>query len=252
MPDVVEGYKWELYDISKDFSENDDLAATNPGKLREMQQLFMVEAAKYSVFPLDNSVIQRADAPRPSGTAGRTVFAYNGELTDVPMGDAPSLLGRSYTITANVEVPAKGAQGMLVTEGGRFGGYGLYVVKGRPVFTYNFLDIERFRWEASRPLTAGRHTIAFDFAYDGGGPGKGGTGVLRVDGQDAITKHIPHTMPFLMTIDETFDVGADTRTPVDDSDYQIPFRFTGTLNKLTITLKREGTAAGEVVPPPKK
>jgi len=251
MPDVVNGYKWELYHLADDYSENDDVAAANPAKLRELQELFTVEASKYNVFPLDNSILPRMMAARPSGTAGRTVFTYSGELMGIPVGDAPSILNRSYTITADIEVPQGGGQGMLATLGGRFGGYGLYLLKGKPVFTYNFLDMERFKWEAPNALSAGRHTIIFDFAYDGGGPGKGGAGVLRVDGQDVATKRIMHTIPFIMAIDETFDVGADTRTPVDDTDYQIPFRFTGKLTKLTITLKPEQMAAGEVVPPKK-
>jgi arylsulfatase len=126
----------------------------------------------------------------------------------------------------------------------------LYVLKGKPVFTYNFLDIERFKWEAQSALGPGKHTIVFDFAYDGGGFGKGGAGVLRVDGKDVATKRITHTIPFLIAVDETFDVGVDTRTPVDDNDYQVPFRFTGKLTKLTITLKPEQMAAGDL--PPKK
>jgi len=251
MPNVVDGYHWSLYNITNDYSEDNDLSAKNPEKLHELQQLFMVEAAKYNVFPLDNSVLQRMLAPRPSGVAGRTVFTYNGELTDVPSSDSPPLIGHSYSITAELEVPDKGAQGMLVTEGGRFGGYGFYLLKGRPVFTYNFLDIERYRWEAPNALGPGRHALTFDFTYDGGGPGKGGTGVLRVDGRDVMSKHIEHTMPFLMTVDETFDVGADMRTPIDDRDYQVPFRFTGKLSKLTIALKPERAAAGDVARPPK-
>ncbi len=252
MPEVVNGYKWELYNIANDYSENDDLAASQPEKLKEMQQLFMLEAAKHNVFPLDNSVIQRMVESRPSATAGRTVFNYNGELTNLPTANAPNITGQSFTISADVDLPQKDANGMLVTEGGRFAGYGLYVLKGKPVFTYNFLDIERFRWETPKPLAGGRHTIVFDFSYDGGGVGKGGTGVLRVDGQDVVTKHIPHTIPFLIASDESFDVGADTRTPVDDNDYQIPFRFTGKLTNLKFELKPERTAAGEVARPPKK
>ena len=144
---------------------------------------------------------------------------------------------KSYTITAEVEVPQGGGEGMLVTLGGRFGGYGFYLLKGKPVFLYNFLDLERFRWEGQEALTPGKHTIVFDFTYDGPGFGKGGTGVLKVDGKEVASKKIPHTIPFLMTIDETFDVGVDTRTPVDDKDYQVPFRFTGKLDKLTVKLK---------------
>ena len=135
---------------------------------------------------------------------------------------------------------------MIVTLGGRFGGYGLYLLKGKPVFVYNLLDLERFRWEGGvggrdwfgDALKPGKHTIVFDFKYDGPGPGKGGTGVLTVDGKEVAAKTIPHTIPFLMSIDETFDIGSDTRTPVDDS-YQVPFRFTGKIDKLTFKLGPE-------------
>ena len=126
---------------------------------------------------------------------------------------------------------------MINTLGGRFGGYGLYLLKGKPVFAYNLLGVEHFRWEGTESLTPGKHTIMFDFKYDGPGFGKGGTGALSVDGKEVARKTIPHTSPFLMTIDETFDVGVDTRTGVDDSDYQPPFRFTGKLDKLTIKLE---------------
>jgi arylsulfatase len=234
--DVVNGYDWELYNIAEDYSESNDLAAKMPDKLREMQELFLVEATKYNVFPLDNSVLERIIAPRPSATAGRTEFTYAGELSGIPASDAPSILNRSYSIAAEVEVPEGGAEGMLVTLGGRFGGYGLYLLRGKPVFTYNLVDLERFRWESPQALTPGKHTIVFDFTYDGPGFGKGGAGVLKVDGGEVATRTIPHSTPFLMTIDETFDIGLDTRTPVDDKDYQVPFRFTGKLNRVTFKL----------------
>jgi arylsulfatase len=234
--DVVNGYKWELYNLKEDYSEYNDLAAKMPDKLREMQELFLVEATKYNVFPLDNSVLPRIIAARPSATAARTIFTYSGEMPSTPESDAPSILNKSYTITAEVEIPQGGAEGMLVTTGGRFGGYGLYLLKGKPVFLYNFLDLERFRWEGEQMLAPGKHSIVFDFKYDGPGFGKGGTGTLRVDDKDVATSKVPHTIPFLITIDETFDVGVDTRTPVNDKDYQVPFRFTGKLNKLTFKL----------------
>jgi arylsulfatase len=142
-------------------------------------------------------------------------------------------------LTAEVEVPQGGGEGMLVTLGGRFGGYGLYLLKGKPVFLYNLLDLERYRWEGQQPLTPGKHTIVFDFKYDGPGFGKGGTGILKVDDHEVASKQVPHTVPFIMTVDETFDVGVDTRTPVDDTDYQVPFRFTGKLAKLTFNLGPE-------------
>jgi arylsulfatase len=236
MPDVLTGYKWELYNIAEDFSETSDLGPKNPDKLKELQGLFMDEARKYQVLPLDNSILERLLAPRPSAVAGRTEFTYSGEVSGLPDGNVPNLLTRSYSITAEVEIPNGGAEGMLNTLGGRFGGYGLYLVKGKPVFTYNLLALEKFRWEGPQALTAGKHTILFDFKYDGPGMAKGGTGVLSVDGKEVANKKIPHTIPALMTIDESFDVGVDTRTGVDDKDYKPPFRFTGKLDKLTIKL----------------
>ena len=236
MPDIMTGYKWELYNITDDFSENNDLAAKNPDKLKELQALFMDEARKYQVLPLDNSFLARVAVPRPSAIAGRTEFTYSAEISGVPEGNAPDFIGKSYSVTADVEIPPNGAEGMLNTLGGRFGGWGLYLLKGKPVFTYNLLGLERFRWEGSQALTPGKHTIVFDFKYDGPGMAKGGTGVLSVDGKEVDKKTIPHTVPGRFTIDETFDVGVDTRTGVDDNDYQPPFRFTGKLDKLTVKL----------------
>ncbi len=253
LPDVVTGYKWELYNITEDYSQNDDLAAKNPEKLKEMQALFATEAAKYNVFPLDNTAFSRLLTPRPSATAGHTMFTYTGENAGIPLGNAPSILDRDYTITADVTIPEGGAEGMIVTLGGRFGGYALFLQKGKPVFVYNLLDLERFRWEGGvggiigedflgRALQPGKHTLVFDFKYDGPGPGKGGTGVFTVDGKELARKTLKHTIPLMMTIDETFDVGVDTRTGVDDS-YKLPFRFTGTINKLTFKLGPEQLTA---------
>jgi arylsulfatase len=252
MPDVVNGYQWELYNIAEDYSEDNDLAAKMPDKLKEMQALFLAEAGKYNVFPLDNSAFTRLLASRPSATAGRTVFTYAGENAGIPVANAPSILDKDYTITAEVTVPKRGAEGMIVTLGGHFGGYGLYLLKGKPVFVYNLLDLKRYRWEGGvgaadwlgDSLKPGKHTIVFDFKYDGPGPGKGGTGVLSVDGKQLARQTIPHTIPLLMSIDETFDVGIDTRTPVDDS-YKVPFRFNGTINKLTFNLGPEQLTAEE-------
>jgi arylsulfatase len=233
LPNVLDGYKWELYDLTKDFSQFNDLAASESAKLKELQDLFLVEAAKYQVFPLDNRVATRF-GQQPSATAGRDTFTYAGELSGLPPSAAPSPLTRSYTITAEIEVPEGGGEGVINTLGGRFGGYGLYLLKGKPVFTYNLLGLERFRWEGADALTPGKHSVVFDFTYDGPGFGKGGTGVLSVDGAEVAKQAIPHTIPFVATIDESFDVGIDTRSPVDDKDYKVPFRFTGKLDKLTV------------------
>ncbi len=239
----VNNYNWELYHLTDDYSQNNDLATKMPDKLKEMQALFMSEAAKYQVLPLDNTGFSRLLTPRPSAVAGRTVFTYSGENANIPAGNAPSILDKDYTITAEVTIPKGGGEGMIVTLGGRFGGYGLYLLKGKPVFDYNLLDLEHFRWEGgpfghgllADALKPGDHTIMFDFKYDGPGPGKGGAGALTVDGKELARKTIPHTIPLLMSIDETFDIGMDTRTPVDDS-YKLPFRFTGTIKKLTFKL----------------
>jgi len=236
-PDVVNGYNWELYNIAEDYSENSDLAAKMPDKLRDMKEQFLLEAQKYDVFPLDNSFLTRAVSPRPSFTAGRTLFTYSGVSHGLPSSDAPDIVGKSYTFTAEVEIPDGGAaEGMVNTLGGSMGGYGLYLLKGKPVFTYNLLGLVRFRCEGPDALPPGKHTIVFDFKYDGPGFGKGGTGVLSVDGKEVAKKSVPHTIPAVMTIDESFDVGMDTRSGVDDNDYQPPFAFTGKVNKLTIKL----------------
>ncbi|WP_424668704.1 arylsulfatase, partial [Candidatus Binatus sp.] len=198
----VNDYNWELYHITEDYSQNNDLASKMPDKLKEMQALFLTEAAKYQVLPLDNTGFARLLTPRPSAVAGRTVFTYTGENTNIPVGNAPSILDRDYTISADVTIPQGGAEGMIVTLGGRFGGYGLYLLKGKPVFDYNLLDLTHYRWQGgplghgllADALKPGKHTIEFDFKYDGPGPGKGGEGVFKVDGNEIARKKIPHTI----------------------------------------------------------
>jgi arylsulfatase len=241
--DILNGYKWELYDLANDPTQAEDVAAKNPQKLAEMQKVFMQEAAKYQVLPLDNRSLSRFLEPKPSASGGRTRFVYTGELANTPKGGAPSFLDRSYTITAEVEIPQGGAEGVLVTDGGRFGGIGFYLLKGKPVFVYNYVNVERFRWEGKDALPPGKHTLVFDFEYDGIGFGLGGRGTLKVNGQAVDSKKIPKTLPFMFPEDETFDVGVDTRTPIDDRDYQVPFRFTGKLNKLTV---EEGPIKGTI------
>ena len=232
---AVGDYKWELYNVAEDYSQANDLAAQMPDKVKELQALFVEEAKKYQVLPLDNSQFQRAIAPRPSAIAGQTEFTYSGVMPGIPLGNAPSILNRSFTITAEVDVPEGGGDGMIVTAGGRWGGYGLYVLEGKPVFDYNGLMLAQFRAEG-QVLAAGKHTIVFDFTIDGPGIAKGGSGVLKVDGTEVATLKVPKTIPFLLPADETFDIGIDTRTGVNDQDYQVPFPFTGAIDKLTVKL----------------
>ena len=252
-PDVITGYNWELYNVQEDPTEYNDLAARMPDKLKQMQDAFYAEARKYNVLPLDNSTLIRWNTPRPSLTAGRTIFTYSGTLTGVPASAAPNILDKGYTITAEVEIPDGGAEGMIVTHGGRFGGYGLFLSKGefgldrgRVVFLYNLLDLKRTIWDGPE-LTTGKHTIVFDFKPDEPGLGKGGTGVLSVDGTEVARNTLEHTVPITFPEDETFDVGEDTRTGVAliEYRYDVPFKFTGKIDKLTFKLEPKQTATAK-------
>ncbi len=248
-PDPLNNCTWELYDLSKDWTQDNDVAAQHPEKLKEMKELFLREAKKYQVLPLDASVATRLVQPRPNLTEGRSEFVYTRPMTGLPQGDSPSLLNCSYTVNADIDVPEGGAEGMILTSGGRFAGYGFYLLKGKPVFLWNLVDARRVRWEGPDVLAPGKHILEFDFKYDGLGPGtlafnnlsgigRGGTGVLRVDGKEVATQKMERTLPIILQWDESFDIGSDTGTPVCDEDYQVPFTFTGKLNKLTIKIDR--------------
>ncbi len=248
-PDPLNNVTWELYDVTKDWTQADDVAAKNPDKLKEMKELFLAEAKKYQVLPLDASVATRLVAPRPNITAGRSQFVYTKPMVGLPQGDSPLLLNCSYTITADIDVPQGGAEGMILTSGGRFGGYGFYLLKGKPVFLWNMVDLRRIRWDGPDALTPGRHTVEFDFKYDGlggetlafnnmSGIGQSGTGTLKVDGKAVATQKMEHTLPLILQWDESFDIGSDTLTGVNDADYQPPFALTAKLNKLTIKMDR--------------
>jgi len=248
-PDPLNNCTWELYDLTNDWTQSNDVAAQNPDKLKELKALFLDQAKKYNVLPLDSSVATRVVQPRPNLTAGRSEFNYTKLMTGLPLGDAPNLLNCSYTVTADLTIPEGGADGMIVTCGGRFAGYGFYLLKGKPVWLWNLFDLERIRWEGPEALSPGKHTLEFDFVYDGlgvgtlafnnvSGIGRGGTGTLKIDGKEVATKKMAHTIPVILQFDESFDIGSDTLTPVDDKDYQVPFKLTAKLNKLTIKIDR--------------
>ncbi|HEY1066155.1 MAG TPA: arylsulfatase, partial [Pirellulales bacterium] len=170
-PDPLNDSTWELFDLTKDWTQSRNVAAEFPEKLEELKKLFRQEAEKYQVLPLDSSVATRVVAPRPNITAGRSEFVYTVPMKGLPLGDAPSLLNASYTVTADVTVTEGGGEGMIVTCGGRFAGWGFYLLKGKPVWTWNLFNLIRAKWEGSEVLTPGRHTLEFDFKYDGLGPG---------------------------------------------------------------------------------
>jgi hypothetical protein len=246
--DPASAFKFELYDVRHDWTQYTDVAAQHPKKVQEMRDLMFAEFAKYQVLPLDASVATRMVTPRPSVSGGRKEFVYSGKpVTGIPRGTAPDVLNTSYTIKADIEVPQGGAEGMIVTNGGRFGGFGLYLLKSKPVFLWNLLDLKRVRWEGSESLAPGKHTLEYEFKYDGlgfatlaynniSGLGRSGTGIFRVDGREVSNQTLEHSVPLTLPWDETFDIGSDTGTPVDDKDYQVPFKFTGTIDKLVVTV----------------
>jgi arylsulfatase A-like enzyme len=248
-PDPLNNQVLELYDLNTDFSQSKNIADKHPDKVKQLKEMFIAEAKKYQVFPMDASVAGRLVAPRPNITAGRTEFVYTYPMVGLPQGDSPSLLNTSYTITADIEVPQGGAEGMILTSGGRFAGYGFYLLKGKPVFLWNLVDLNRIKWEGPDALAPGKHTVEFDFKYNGLGVGtlafnnmsglaQPGTGTLKVDGNVVATQEMPHTLPMTLQWDESFDIGSDSLTGVNDADYQPPFTLTAKLNKLTVKVDR--------------
>jgi arylsulfatase len=227
--------KWELYHVAEDFSQADDLAAKYPQKVKELQKLFQQEAKKYNVFPLDDRFADRVLEARKSMAPARKSFTYYPGTTRVNCELAPDIFNKSYSITAEVDNPDGKAEGVLVTQGGKFGGYGLFVQNGKPTFVYNWGDSARYTITTAEPLPTGKSTIRFDFAWDGGKPGAGGTGALFINDKKAGEGRLEHTMMTGFSFDETFDVGEDSGAPA--AEYKIPFRFTGKLEKLTFDLK---------------
>jgi arylsulfatase A-like enzyme len=237
--DPIDGFKWELYNVAEDYSEADDLAEKNPEKLRELQRLFYIEAVKYNVLPLDNTKVERLDVNnRPSNIRGLTEFTYYDGMTRIPEGNAPDLKNKSFGISAVVDIPESGAEGLIMTQGGRFSGLGLYLLAGKPVFHYNLAGVERYTVAGKDKVPPGRHVITVDFNYDGGGVGKGGEATLTVDGEKVASGRLDQTIPYRMSLDETLDIGEDTGTPVSE-DYKVPFKFTGEIEKVTINITEQ-------------
>jgi arylsulfatase len=241
---TLENDTWELYDTRNDFSLANDLAAKNPDKLKEMQALFLQEAVKYSVLPLDDRVLERTNAAlvgRPDLMAGRTSLTLYAGMTGMSENVFISLKNRSHIITAEVEIPKTGASGVLLAQAGRFGGWSLYVKDGRPNYTYNWLGLKRYTVAAAQPLPTGKATLRFEFAYDGGGPGKGGKATIFVNGKRVATGRIERTQCCFYSADEGTDVGADEGTPVTEA-YRPPFKFTGKISKVVVELKETKAA----------
>lgn len=232
IPDRWETAKWHLYHVEPgaDWTENTDVSAQYPDKLKELQALFVSEGEKNNVFPINNA--PSFFDPRPSLIGDRSTVTYHPGIVALNQADTPNILNRDYAITGEVIVPQGGANGVIVADGGRFGGYALFLRNGKAAFSYNFLEIDTVRWQGATAVGPGRHSITFEFAYAGPGFGKGGTGTLMVDGKTVATNKMAHSIPFTMPWFEGLDVGADYSTPVD-SNYTVPNKFTGTVVSVT-------------------
>lgn len=236
--DPYEEYEWQLYHLDEDYSQSKNVAADNPDKLEQLRRLFLDEATKNQVLPLDDRYLERvAPENRPKHNVGRTVYTYFPGATRITEGMAPNMKNTSYTVTGTVTVPDAGAEGMIVTQGGWFGGNALYLLSGKPVFAYarSHYPEHKYKVEAPAALTPGRHDVRVDFAYDGGDPGSGGTATIFVDNAQVASGRIDNTIPVRVSADETFDIGEDSGTPVN-RDYDVPFRFTGELHKVVVEL----------------
>lgn len=232
---------WELYDTRNDFSLATDLSKEHPEKLKELQDLFMKEGEKYHVLPIDDRTFERIIAEnvgRPDLMDGRTSVTLADGMTGMTENTFLNIKNKSISIIADVDVPQNGGNGIVIAQGGRFGGWALYVKDGVPAYDYNFLGLQRFTINSSKKLPGGKSTIRFDFAYDGGVPGKGGTGTLYINDQKVGEGRIDHTQPAIFSADETADVGIDLATPVVERiGSESKSKFTGKIPKVTVELK---------------
>jgi len=228
---------WELYDTRTDFSLANDLAKQNPAKLEQMQALFLTEGVKYNVLPLDDRTLERLNAAlvgRPDLMGGRTSLTVYEGMTGMSENVFINIKNRSHSITAEVQIPKSGAKGVILAQAGRFGGWSLYLKDGKPTYTYNFVGLQRFTIASTSAVPPGKATIRFEFAYDGGGLGKGGVGTILVNGKKVAEGRIERTQAFVFSADEGTDVGEDGETPVvEDYGLRPPYKFTGRISKVT-------------------
>jgi arylsulfatase len=237
--------KWELYDTRNDFSLVNDLAVTNPKKLKEMQDLFIKEAIKNRVLPIDDRSVERVNAKlagRPDLMGDRTSLTLSEGMNSMSENVFINIKNRSFSITADVVIPDGGANGVILVQGGRFGGWSLYFKDGKPAYCYNFLGLQEFKVAAPKPVAPGKATIRMNFDYDGGGIGKGGTVTILVNGEQVASGRIERTQPMIFSADETAAVGVDDATPVTADYKERDNAFTGKIPKVTVDVKPIGTA----------
>jgi arylsulfatase A-like enzyme len=243
--DIWETEKWHLYHVTADddWTEYSDVQNKYPDKLKELQNLFVTEGEKYNAFPLSN--VPSIFNARPSLIGGRSTIAYHPGIVALNQADTPNVLNNDYSIEGDVTIPARGTNGVIVADGGRFGGYSLWVDHGKAVFSYNLVGTDTFRWKDKSALTPGSHKLVFSFVYDGGGFGKGGVGTLSVDGTTVDTHRLEHTVPIIWPIFEGLDVGGDYSTPVD-ADYASPNKFTGSISQVVFNSGAMKLAAAQL------
>lgn len=238
--------RWELYNVAEDFSQAKDVAAQYPDKLAELQELFLEEAIENNVLPLDDRRFERFDAARagrPDLLGPRTSLTLHEGMTGIMENAFINVKGRSYKVTAEVEVPQAGANGVIISQAGRFGGWSLYMKGGRAHHVYNFGGLQRTTVSSAAPLAPGRHTVVYEFVYDGGAPGSGGIGRITVDGKNPTESRIPRTLPFMYSADEGVDVGVDNETPVTEDYRERHNRFTGKIHRVTVEAQPPQVAA---------
>jgi arylsulfatase len=229
--------KWELYHVDVDFSAANDLAAKEPAKLKAMQALFMKEAAANHALPIDDRLLERMNAgmvSRPDLMAGRTSLTLYDGMIGMTENAFINIKNRSHSITAEVTIPNGGANGVIISQAGKFGGWSLYLKDGKPTYAYNFLGLQTYKVAATEALAAGKASIRLEFAYDGPGVGKGGTGTILVNGKKVAEGKIERTQPSIFSADEGADVGLDGETPVSDDYKEGDNKFTGKIQKVTI------------------
>jgi arylsulfatase len=242
---TLQNDKWELYDTRNDFSLSNDLAASNPAKLKQLQDLFIEEAIKYRVLPIDDRSIERlnpASAGRPDLMGDRTSLTLSEGMIGMSENVFINIKNRSFSITADLDIPQGGANGVILAQGGRFGGWSLYLKDGRPTFCYNFLGLNEYRVVATAALTPGTSTVRMDFAYDGGGMGKGGTASLLINGKKIASGRIDRTQGMVFSADETAGVGIDESTNVTTDYEEGNNAFTGKILKVVVDVQPLGVA----------
>src|SRR6267378_3810447 len=242
---------WELYDTSKDWSQANNLAKKMPDKLHHLQRLWLIEATRYNVLPLDDRVAERMNpdtAGRPVLIKGETQILFGG-MGRLSENSVLNIKNKSHSVTAAIEVPASGAEGVIIAQGGNIGGWVLYAKGGKLKYCYNLLGIQQFYAESSSPLPTGEHQVRMEFAYAGGGLGKGGTATLFVDGKKVGEGKVGATAAMVFSADDGCDVGVDTGSPVSPDYGSLGNEFSGRVKGVQLAIAEDAVSVDHLVSP---